>query len=87
MVADGEPISLSPELRLIANMNRYGVESVMGRPLGHHEIICMNTAETIISAYKERFEAEDWVAWAQNNPDKSRLLNEAMRLAHGEEPN
>jgi len=85
-VADGEPIDVSPELKLIANMNRYGVEAVMGRALGHHEIICMNTAETIISAYNERAKAEDWVKWGQEN-SSSRLLNEAMRLAHGEEPN
>lgn len=85
-MADGEPIGLSPELRLIANINRYGVESVMGRPLGHHEILCMNTAETIITAYNERAKAADWVKWGQEN-SSSRLLNEAMRLAHGEEPN
>lgn len=82
-MADGEPIELSPELILIANMNRYGVDAVIGRPLGHHEIICMNTAETIISAYKERFGAKDWVEWGQNNPGKAQILNEAMRLAHG----
>ena len=60
MVADGEPIGLSPELSLIANINRYGVEAVMGRVLGHNEILCMNTAETIVSAYKERWKVEDW---------------------------
>ena len=86
-MADGEPIELSLELKLIANMNRYGVEAVMGRALGHHEILCMNTSEAIISAYKERVKAEDWVKWGQDNPGQSRLLNEAMRLAHGEEPN
>lgn len=86
MVADGEPIELSPELSLIANINRYGVESVMGRVLGHNELLCMNTAETIVSAYNGRAKATDWVKWGQEN-SSSRLLNEAMRLAHGEEPN
>lgn len=85
-MADGEPIELSPELRLLANINKYGVEAVMGRPLGHHEVICLNTAEAIVSAYKERAQAKDWVTWGQENP-VSHLLNEAMRLAHGKEPN
>ena len=83
MVADGEPIDLSPELKLLANMNKYGVRAVMGRTLGHHEILCMNTAEAIVSAYNEKESSKDWVAWAQNNPYESRLLNEALRLAHG----
>ena len=82
-MADGEPIELSLELSLIANINRYGVEAVMGRVLGHNELLCMNTAETIVSAYKERWKAEDWVKWGQDNPSAARLLNEAMRLANG----
>ena len=84
MVADGEPYE-SPELKLLANINKYGVEAVMGRTLGHHEILCMNTAEAIVSAYNEKSTSKDWVEWSQNNPNKSRLLNEAMRLANGEE--
>ena len=86
MVADGEPFELSPELRLLASINKWGVEAVMGRVLSYHEIICMNTAEMIVRAYNERGQAEDWVKWGQENPE-SHLLNEAMRLAHGEEPN
>jgi hypothetical protein len=85
-VADGEPYE-SPELKLLANMGKYGVDAVMGRTLSYHEILCLNTADAIVSAYNEKFSSKDWVEWEQNNPGKARLLNEAMRLANGEEPN
>ena len=85
-MADGAPVELSPELSLLVNINKYGVDAVMGRVLGHNEILCMNTAENIISAYNERSKAEDWVKWAEES-GSSHLLNEAMRLAYGEEPN
>ena len=81
MVADGAPIETSPELVLLSNINKYGTESVMGRALGHNEILSMNTAQVIVSAYNERFKATDWVKWAQDNPAQSRLVNEAMKLA------
>jgi len=83
VVADGWPIETSPELLLLANINKYGVESVMGRPLSHNEILSMNTAEAIVSAYKGRNSADDWVKWGQDNPHQAALLNEAMRLANG----
>ncbi len=86
-MAHGEPIELSPELLLLANINKYGVEPVIGRTLSHHEILCMNTAEAILHAYNEKTSAKDWVTWEQNNPYKARLLNEALGLAHGAEPN
>ena len=81
MVADGAPLETSPELVLLTNINKYGVESVMGRPLGHNEILCLNTVEVILNAYNERFKAGDWVKWAQDNVGRSKLLNESMKLA------
>ena len=81
MVADGAPIETSPELVLLSNINKYGVEAVMGRTLGHNEILCMNTAEAIINAYNAKFSSKDWAKWAQDNPGSSALLNESMMLA------
>lgn len=53
----------------------------MGRTLGHNEILCMNTAESILSAYNERSKSKQWATWAVGNKDKSEMLNEAMKLA------
>jgi hypothetical protein len=83
LVAEGAPIETSPELLLDANIMKYGAEAVMGRPLGHNEILCMNTARTILSAYADRKSCEDWVKWAQEHPEQNRILNHAMRLVHG----
>ena len=81
MVADGAPLETSPELVLLTNINKYGVQAVMGRTLGHNEILCMNTAESIVGACTSRFKSTDWAQWAQDNPGQSQLLNEAMLLA------
>jgi len=81
MVADGEQVEVSDELLLLANINKYGVEAVMGRPLYHHEILAMNTAERIVRAYNGRFASGDWAKWAQENKGESALLNEAMQIA------
>ena len=81
MVADGAPVNTSPELLLATNINTYGVLPVMGRTLGYNEILCMNTAQVIVSAYKAKFSSKDWVKWGQDNQDDNALLNEAMQLA------
>ena len=81
MVADGAPIETSPELLLLNAINRFGVEAVMGRPLGHNEILCMIEAESIINAYKAKFSQEDWAKWAQDHPGLNQLLTEALKLA------
>ena len=85
LVAEGSPIEISPELQLEANILRYGVEAVMGRPLGHNEILCMNTARTILNAYNAKTSSQDWAEWAQNNPMDNKILTHAMKLVeeHG----
>lgn len=80
-MADGGPSRLSPELQLASNINRYGVHAVMGRPLYHHEILSMNIAEKIYNAYHERAKSDNMAGWADSNPDKTSMLNEAMLLA------
>lgn len=66
---------------MVSNISRYGAHAVMGRPLYHHEILRMNTAEQIATAYKEKYASENWAEWAKTNPGKERTLNQAMRLA------
>ena len=55
----------------------------MGRPLGYNEILCINTARTIINAYKSRQGSKNMVEWAKNNQKDNIILNHAMRLVHG----
>ena len=78
-------MELSRELLLLATINKYGVDAVMGRAFSYNEILSMNTAESIVHAYNERAKEEDWVKWNQENPYKASLLNEATRLVHGTE--
>jgi len=81
MVADGAPVETSPELLLSILMDKYGAAAVMGRTLGHNEILCMNTAETITNAYNERLKSPNWATWAMENKNMNVLLTEAMKLA------
>ena len=80
-MADGGRIELSPELYLAREINRFGVQSVMGRPLYHEEIIKMRAAERVISAYRTKFSADNWAKWAKDNPKENQYLNYAMKLA------
>ena len=85
MVADGAPSETSPDWILLSNINKYGADAVMGRPLGHDEVLRMNTTEAIISAYNSKFKSKDWAKWAQDNPNDNKILNHAMMLVeeHG----
>lgn len=80
-MADGGQITLSPELRLLASIDRYGADSVMGRPLYHDEILRMNAAAAVVSAYNAKYAQKNWTEWADKNPAQDLLLNEAMVLA------
>ena len=80
-VADGGHVSLSPELSLAREINRFGVSAVMGRPLYHEEITKLRAAERVISAYNAKFSKEDWAEWAKKNPQEDEFLNIAMQLA------
>jgi len=68
------------ELILLGYIDRFGAKAVMGRALSAREIRGMVLAENVVNAYKERQAASDWTIWTDNNKDKARLLNEAMRL-------
>lgn len=81
LVADGSPIEVSPELLLLREISRWGVQSVMGRPLYYHEIQHLRAAERVILAYKSKHESEDWARWAQDHKAEDYYLNEAMKLA------
>ena len=63
---------------MLSYIDRFGAESVIGRPLGYGEIQRMLSAEAIVRAYNERSRAASWPAWERDNPDKARQLNEAM---------
>lgn len=41
----------------------------------------MLLAEQVMTYYQERAKSDNWVAWAQLNPDKADLLNRANEAA------
>ena len=81
MVADGSHISMSPELMLLREINRYGVQAVMGRPLSYNEVLRLRAAERVINAYNAKYATEDWAKWARENKQEDEFLNYAMQLA------
>ena len=76
--AEGGPIT--DEIALIRSLDRFGVQAIYGRPLSFHEIRMLVMAENVTMAYIDRMKSENWVYWAENNPDKSALLALAGRL-------
>lgn len=72
----------SYEIDLANRIDRYGVHATMGRPvLYDKEQKLLALAENIVYAYRDRQASQNWGAWAIENPNLSRLLNEAMLLA------
>jgi len=62
---------------------RFGVKAIMGRDvLSAGEIMRMNIAENIMTAFDMRNRAENWAQWVKDNPELSSMLNEAERLAN-----
>ena len=74
--ADGGPISR--EVLLLAYIDRFGVDAVMGRQLGAGEMRRMTVAENIVKAYRSRAKADNWAEWANLYPDLNRILEDAM---------
>lgn len=81
--AEGGPAT--DELILGWSVEKYGAQAVYGRTLSFHEIRMMDLADNIVKAYHERKRSENWAEWAENNRTKSRLLNNAARLAEEDE--
>jgi hypothetical protein len=75
----------SRELTLSALMRRFGPQAIIGRgTLYSYEIRRILLAENIQAAYEARNEANNWAEWTQSNPELSDLLNEAERMAQGD---
>jgi len=72
------------ELFLLELIDRFGVAATMGRSILYAgEMLRMRTAESIVSSYQNRAQAEDgWAGWASRNPVANRLLVEAEKLAN-----
>jgi hypothetical protein len=74
----------SRELDLLAAIDRFGGQAVMGRPLGAGEIKRMIVAEQVVEAYRGRERADNWAAWADANPYYAALLARAAKAAEME---
>ena len=67
-------------------VDRFGAAAVFGKDLlSVRDMRRMSTVENIVNAYRARAQSENWAEWAQANPALSRLLNAAIRAAHGDE--
>ena len=53
--------------------------AVFGRTPGAGELKSMVLAENVVSAYESRAKAENWAAWANKNPELSKLLIMAVK--------
>ena len=73
------------ELILGWAVSKYGAQSVYGRTLSFHEIRMMDLADNVVQSYHERKRSENWAEWAEKNPQKSRILGVAGRLAQEDE--
>ena len=78
--ADGGP--QSSEIRLLSQIDRFGVQAVLGRMLWAKEIIRLRTAENIVRLYHERLNASSWAEWASANTNESALLNYCAKLVN-----
>jgi len=70
------------ELVMLGYVERFGAQAIYGRALSGKELRGMMLAENMVKAYRERQQASDWAKWAQDNPGKAAMLNEAMKLWH-----
>jgi hypothetical protein len=70
------------ELHTLNCIDRFGVESVLGRViLGAKEVRVMAIAENIVNWYNDRKRAENQAEWANEHTEDSAALTVAYRLA------
>ena len=85
--ASGGPISF--EIDLLNNIDRFGAQAVMGRPLYLQEMRGMRAAENVVRAYASRENYKDkdglpnWPEWMSKHPKLSCILNAAEEQANG----
>ena len=76
--------SPSQEVKLLSQIDRFGVEAVMGRrQLSAKEIIHMRTAGNIVGYYQSMIQAENRAEWAAANKEGSSILTQCERLIDG----
>lgn len=61
-------------------MDRFGAQAIFGRALSASEVKGMILADNVVNAYNEKHKSTDWTVWESENPERARLLNEAMVL-------
>ena len=73
---------MSKEINLLRQIDRFGVEAILGRKqLYARELRLMTIAENIVLGYEAREKSDNWAAWAHDNERLSELLIEAQKLA------
>jgi len=77
--AEGGPIT--DELLIGWAVDKYGAQAVYGRALSFHEIRMLDLASNVLMAYRERDRSDNWAIWADNNPEKARILSIAGKAA------
>lgn len=72
---------ISPEIRKLQRIDRFGLEAVTGRRVLYwRELIHMTYAETIATAYVSRSKSANWTEWAASNPRLAAVLADAEKL-------
>ena len=61
-------------LKMSYNVERYGAQALLGRPLTVNETYRMKAARSIHDAKKEQMKAENRAEWAQTNKEQNDLL-------------
>ncbi len=81
-VADGGPMRLSPELNILAKVNRYGAIPVFGGPMSAKTIYSLELAEQVTLAHRQRAAAgKSWADWAEEHPEMAGFLAAAEAAA------
>ena len=70
------------EYELAMAVDRYGAAAIIGsRPMTANEVIGMNWARSVVTAYQSRKAAKSATEWVKRNPELSKLLDWAAGLA------
>ena len=74
--------SAPAEIGIARAIDRFGVEAVTGKKILRPGLISrIAIAESIVTAYKARSKAENWVAFSGENPELAALLIKAEQYA------
>lgn len=68
------------EIKLFENIQTYGIQAILGRPMYYHEIQRCNVANAVYNVKMKSLDTENWAKWAEKHQAEVNVLANTEKL-------